>query len=279
MLRFSEPKILLCSVSLLTSLLSVFNATGQLLSSEFGARSQGMGNANTTLRDEWAIFNNAGGIAGVESGGVFFGYDRFFDIEGFDKVAAGWIHPIRHGNIGVSVQRFGDELYSEQIVSGVYGNKIGFVSLGIRANYFQMRIEDFGTANAVLFDFGGIVEMIPELTFGAYISNFTASALNNQEQTPLPVSMKIGLSYSPTSEIILNIDLYKEIEFDPMVRAGLEYKISEKVFVRTGVNSNPWKYYFGGGVELSRFKIDYAVASHQFLGISHQASVSFKYQK
>jgi hypothetical protein len=251
----------------------------QISNYDFGARSQGIANANASVADEWAIFNNVGGISGVEKGTVFFGYDRYFDIEGFDKVAVGVIQPIKYGSLGISANRFGDDLYSEQMVSGAFGNKIGFVRLGLRANYFQMRIDEFGSSSVMFFDMGGIVELIPTISFGAYVSNFTVARLNNEDRTKLPVIMKIGLSYTPTEDIMFNIDLYKDVEFDPLLKAGLEYKIIDKVFLRTGMNTKPFKVFFGGGILLGRFAIDYAVTSHQFLGMSHQASVSFNYQK
>jgi hypothetical protein len=63
----------------------------QSVQSDFGARSNGIGNANTTLTDEWSVLNNVGGISAIGSGSVFFGYQRYFDIEGFDRVGAGII--------------------------------------------------------------------------------------------------------------------------------------------------------------------------------------------
>lgn len=269
------------SFFLLYSALSLLamSAQGQLSDYEFGARSRGVGNANSTITDAWSIFNNVAGISGPETGVVLFGYDRYFDIEGFDKVAAGIIQPFGFGSIGISTLRFGDDLFNEQIVSGAFGNKIGFVRLGFRASYYQMRIDDFGSTSAVFFDLGGIVEMIPSLSFAAYISNFTTSSLNDVNKTRLPVSMKLGLSYTPTEDIMLNVDLYKDVEFNPVLKAGLEYKIADKLFLRTGVNSTPFKVFFGGGVCFGRFIIDYSVSSSTFLGMSHQASVSFNYQK
>jgi len=70
---------------------------------EFGARSKGVGNSNSTLSDEWSIFNNVGGISGVDGSVVFFGYDHYGEIEGFDRVAAGLIHPFSFGNVGISL--------------------------------------------------------------------------------------------------------------------------------------------------------------------------------
>jgi hypothetical protein len=269
----------LASIFLAYVLLDLNPIAAQSLDLDFGARSESMGNANTTIADEWALFNNVGGISALEKGAVFFGYSRFFDIEGFDKVALGVVQPFKFGSLGLSATRFGDALYSEQMLSTAFANKIGFVRLGFRASYYQMRIDEFGTSSAFLFDLGGIVELVPSLLFGAYISNFTASTLNNIDQSKLPVIMKIGISYQPTEDIMLNLDVRKDVDFDPEIRAGLEYRIIEKVFVRTGINSKPFKAYFGGGLKFGKFGIDYAVTSHQYLGIAHQASVTFAYQE
>jgi hypothetical protein len=244
-----------------------------------GARSEAMAQSNVTMADEWSLFNNVGGISGVSEGVVFFGYRRFFDIEGFDKVAAGLVHPLKVGALGVSVVKFGDDLFSEQQLSASYGNKLGFVRLGIRASYYQMRIEDFGTANAFMVDLGAIVELVPRLSFATYISNFTVSKLNDGDGTKLPVLMKAGLSYRPTDDIRFNLDIHKDVEYDAQLKAGLEYRIIEKFFVRMGVNSDPFRACFGGGMKFGRFQIDYAATSHRFLGLAHQASVAFRYQK
>ena len=91
--------------------------------------------------------------------------------------------------------------------------------------------------------------------------------------------MKVGIAYEPTKDIFLSIDLCKDIDFDPNFRIGLEYQIIDNIYLRTGINSKPTKAFFGGGVKLGKFKIDYAVTSHEFLGMSHQAGIGFNYQK
>lgn len=255
----------------------VYCVFGQSFLNDFGARSKGM--ANATMVDEWSIFNNVGGISGVEDGLVFFGYDKYSGLEGFDKVAAGIIHPLKNGSVGISLFNFGDELFSESTASFAYGNKIGFVRLGAKLSYYQMRIDEFGTTGAAYFDIGGIVELLPKLTFGAFISNFTLSKLNNAEKSELPVVMKVGFSYKPVDKLSIIIDIYKDIQYSPIVKVGLEYVVVRKLFLRTGINSNPFKSYFGIGLSLNRFQVDYAVSNHDVLGFSHQANVSFKFIK
>jgi hypothetical protein len=258
-------------------LLHCIQVHAQMHNHEFGARSKSLGHASSTLTDAWSIYNNVGGISGVEHGTVFFGYDKIQNLEGFDKVAAGIIQPLKVGNVGVALFKFGDELYSEQSVSLAYGSKVGFVRLGIKANYFQMRIDELGSAGALSFDIGGTVELIPKLNFGAYISNFTLAKLSNPEHSELPVFMKLGLAYLPVDELSLYLDLCKDVANEAVVRAGIEYTVGSKFYLRTGVNTEPWSAHFGGGVLLRRFRIDYAFSNNDFLGASHQASISFTY--
>ena len=147
----------------------------------------------------------------MRNGVVFFGYDKNQNIEGFDKVAAGVTQPFNFGNLGIAAFKFGDELYSEQSLSVAYGNKIGFVTLGFKANYYQLRIDEIVSAGSVSFDLGGVVERLPKLNFGAYISNFTLSKLDNPERSELPVVMKLGMVYKPIDELRLYFDLHKDV--------------------------------------------------------------------
>ncbi len=273
------------SSSLLQNLLAVYsifitiNLGAQSIDGGFGARSKALGDASTTITDTWAIFNNVGGISGVKKGSVGFGFNHYFDVDGFNSVAVGMVQPTRYGSIGVSALRFGDDLYNEQLYSMGFGNKIGFVRLGFRANYYQIHVAEYGTANGFLMDFGGIVELTPQWSFGASVSNFTASSLSDLDNAALPVVMKVGISYMPNEKVTLLADLVKDVEFDPEIRAGLEYWINHKLALRTGLNSHPFSGFAGFGLKLKQFEVDYAVCSHQFLGFNHQLSVNFQYQR
>jgi len=160
-----------------------------------------------------------------------------------------------------------------------YSNKIGFVRLGVRANYYQMRISEYGTAHGFLMDFGGMIELSPELTLGASISNFTATSLSDVDRSSLPVIMKLGVCYKPSEHISIVADLVKDVEYDLQWRAGLEYWLSGKIALRTGINAEPFSAFFGLGLLLKQFDVDYALNSNQFLGLSHQVTVAFRYQK
>jgi hypothetical protein len=63
-------------------------ATAQSVSALMGARSAALGYASATLSDEWALFNNIGGISRIDHPNVAFAYDARPVMPGADRIAA-----------------------------------------------------------------------------------------------------------------------------------------------------------------------------------------------
>ena len=88
-----------------------------------GARAVGIGNSTVTISDQWAIFNNAAGMANMENIAVGVFFENRFGMKEFSSVAAGFVFPVyqlfkldtlsSYGVAGMSFYRFGDQLYNE----------------------------------------------------------------------------------------------------------------------------------------------------------------------
>ena len=88
--------------------------------------------------------------------------------------------------------------------------------------------------------------------------------------------MKAGLSYRPGNKITLSVETWKDIEYPASLRAGLEYKVLDKLPIRTGIATAPFHQYFGLGFAPKNFRIDYALSNtSRNLGLSHSFSVSY----
>ncbi len=236
--------------------------------------SAGMGYANTTLSDAWVMYNNIGGLGTEQSFNIAFAVENLYQEAGLNRVGATIILPAAWGNLGGSFFRFGDELYSEQLISLGYGNRLGLASLGVRVNYLQHQVEGIGTKGSFLIDFGGIAEISEQLYFGAYINNLTQSELDELE--PLPTLLRAGVSYRPLPHLMLNFELEKDLDYAPTTKWGIAYTFLEKFTLRTGVNTNPVISYFGLGFKAKRLAIDYAFSHHHPLGFSHQIGATVK---
>lgn len=250
----------------------------QIANYHCGARSMGIGHADQTVADAWSVYNNIGGISGVEQTATFFSYVNRYGLEGINSMAAGVIAPAgKAGNFTLNVFRFGDRVYNEHKLALGYGNKIGFVRLGVQANYIQVNVEGLGRSDALALEFGGIVELMKKLVFAAHIFNLNVAKLEMDMQ--VPVILQSGLSYRPVERLMINVAViynsFKVITY----MGGLEYGIFEKLYLRAGFRAFPSTSYFGLGFYPGRFKLDYAFARYYELGFMHEASVLVSFGK
>jgi hypothetical protein len=257
--------------------LTVFSQTDN---PPMGARSAGLGNASTTLSDSWAFYNNISGTAGLKDIKAVCTFQNRFGIKALNTVAAAFIYPLKWGVPSIGVTRFGDNHYHVQKVSAGFAHKIGHMSLGIKAGYLQVAIEELNTRRAFVLEFGGIAEISKQVIFGAHIYNINqASLLGGHGKEAVPVTMKAGLSYRPTDKLMVNVETQKDLRHKPSFKTGIEYSVVEKLCLRTGISTQGFNIFFGMGFHNESLAIDYAFSSHNQLGISNQLSLSYKFRK
>ncbi len=244
-----------------------------------GARSAGLGYASATLHDEWSIFNNVGGLSKVDQPITSFAYEARPGLIGANRMAAALSSPLKTGVAGFGLFRFGDDLYSEQVISGGYSNQFGIASLGLAVNYIQYRADGFGIKNAVSLNFGGVAQITPQISAGAYILHLNQPRLSRFDEERLPTKLVAGLGFKPSEKFLLAVELEKDLAYDPVVKGCMEYLADKKVYFRTGFNLHPIAAFFGWGFLIKRMKIDYAFQYNSLLGATHHASVGYHLEK
>jgi len=256
-------------------LLGVKIAHAQSASTLMGGRSGGMGNSSSVIADEWSIFNNIGGLGKISQPNSCFAYEAHPALVGANRMAASISTPTKIGVCGLGIFRFGDDVYSEHVVSMGFGNQIGNTSLGLKANYIQYRAEGFGTTNAVSLDFGGITQITRQISIGAYITNLTQSKLQGTNGERLPAKLAAGIGFRPSEKVFVTTEIEKDLDYQTTWRGGMEYSVYKKVFFRTGFNINPNAAYAGLGVRKKKINFDYAIRFSQLIGTAHQASATY----
>ena len=244
-----------------------------------GARAAALGNASVTLPGLWALHNNVAGIANMvqPEAGVYV-HNRF-GMRAFTKVAFQAVYPTeKYGTYGLSMSRFGDELYSQQAVGIGVAHKLGQFSLGAKADVWQITVEGYGSRKGIALSVGGQGEIIPNLYFGAYAYNLNQAKLSSFEDERLGTIMKAGLSYRPYQRLLLAIETEKNIDYDADFKAGVEYQVlKEKFTLRTGFSTLTSKATFGAGFQARQLQVDYALGSTTLLGLSHHLSLSYQF--
>jgi hypothetical protein len=234
-----------------------------------------MGYASSTNADAWSVFNNVAGLAKVHQFASSFAYEIQPTLADANRMAFSITAPSSVGSFGLGIFRFGNEVYSEHLMSFAAANQIGNTSLGVRLNYVQYRAESFGSTNAFSLDFGGITQITQRLSVGAYIINLTQSKLARTDGERLPTKLVAGFGYKASDNVLIATELEKDIEYAATWRSGIEYSIYKKVFFRTGVSLNPNAAHFGLGAQKKELKFDYAVKGIQSFGLAHQLSVIY----
>ncbi len=265
-------KLLLPAFVVLASSL-VAQSTSTLL----GARAAGMGYASAVLHDEWAFFNNIAGTAKIKDKTVSGTYEVRPSMPGANRMAALLMLPFSLGTTSFGVFRFGDERYSEQLISVGFANQIGNTSLGAKLSYIQYRAEGFGTHAAIGLNLGGITQLTPKISIGAWVQNINQPKINFDGKEKAPVKLLAALAFKPSEKFLLVSELEKDVLYRPLWKTGMEYTILKKFFARVGFNIHPNAIFFGVGFHSSRIKIDYALQSLTQFGASHQASASYRF--
>ncbi len=252
-------------------------ASAQSVSTLIGARAAGMGYASSVIVDETALFNNVGALAENKTASSFFTYEARPTLQGADRTSMGLSFPTRIGVGAIGLFRFGDEVYSEQIASAGFSNKFGIASLGTKINYIQYKAEGFGTKSAISINFGGLAQITPQISVGAYIVNLNQSRISYDER--LPTKLVAGIGYKPADSLFIATELEKDLDYPVTWRTGAEYVIHKKVFARTGFSLNPSTAHFGLGAKATRLRIDYAFTVSRSLGGAHEASAIYHFDK
>jgi hypothetical protein len=78
-----------------------------------GSRAMAMGYASTCNQDEWALLNNPAGLSAVKNVTTAFTYNSYPAFKPFNRMAATFTAPLKFGVTGMSVFRYGDNLYNE----------------------------------------------------------------------------------------------------------------------------------------------------------------------
>lgn len=242
-----------------------------------GASSQGMGNVKLFSDDSWAYFNNIGALDRWSDTQISVAVDQRFGLKELSTLGISGALRKEYGTYGFGISRFGGDLFNQQIVGMGFSNTLGIVSLGAKLEWFQTQIEGFGSGHGLVFCLGGVAELGPKIFLGAHFSNLTQSKISKYSDQKLPTLIQMGLGYFPTELLKILVELEKDVDLTPSVKAGIEYQLGEWILLRTGINSHLSRLSFGLGIRKDRFGLDYGYGQQSALGRTHHFSAFLKW--
>lgn len=244
-----------------------------------GARQNAMANSFSAIADDhWGTFYNSAGIGQLTSRGVGAFYSPSpFGMKEFATGAIAYVEPFSFGNIGVTAQTYGFELYRENSFSLSYAqNFFPNFYAGVRVKYNTLTIQNYGSDNIIGIDIGFLAQLSDVMKVGFAAVNLNRPAWG-EAKDKLPQIFRGGFSYLPLKNILLGFEIEKDVRYPFNLKFGLEYNLLEMFALRFGYNNSPSKFAGGFGVSYSIFQINYAVQSHLDLGLTHLFGIDFKF--
>ena len=179
---------------------------------------------------------------------------------------------------------YAEKVYSNEVNLEGYNAKIEQY-LGLSVKYISSELLETYSASALAFD-GGWLARDPNLglTLGASISNFGSGIKYFRELTPLPTTLRLGISYQrPT---VMSQSILLSLEYDhylneslKSLRAGLEYHFQEIFNFRLGYrgledNRGPT---FGLGIHYENFALDVGMSVGGEVFNTTQVAFAYKF--
>lgn len=242
-----------------------------------GGRSTGMAGAYVSLNDGWSVFHNQAGLASVQSidAGVY--YENRFGLNALSDKGLFVAKRIGKGVIAGSYHSFGYSEFASSKGGLAYAMGLGEkLDVGIQLNYYAVRLgENYGRSMALSAEGGFLYRLNSKLTLAAHISNPNRAKLSEYLDERIPAVFRMGGTYRFSKQVLLSAEVHKDTQFDPAIRTGVEYRISEAIALRGGFASAPRQFTFGFGWKLNQWMFDMAAAYHPVLGFNPHVSFTY----
>lgn len=250
-------------------------AASQSVVTGVGARHEAMGNV-ATAAGTWSLWRNPAGLTSISHANVGFSNQKLND-GGLIQSAALIAAKLGSFRYGVAFASLGDDIYRESAVSAGLSHLIGIHSIGIRGDWFELRIEGERPRRVLGLSFGSRSKVSDQVTLCAAAQNVNLP--HWERGHPLPVRLAVGVLFEATKDCTLSAEIVKETQYNPSLRAGAEYGVRQKVFLRTGYQLQPNTAFAGLGLIAWQLHFDYALRFNYFLGFAQQLGITWQIEK
>lgn len=243
-----------------------------------GARSAGMAGISGLSGDIWSLAGNPAQLASLSVLTAATSLENRYLLKETGRYALGTAIPAGGGVLGAGTLFTGYSIYREYSVMLAYGRSFGnrFMA-GVGLLYRMQKqgqdgallhLAGFYAGTAAYFPNGVTVEFSTHNPFGLY--------LHSEPYARLPGSIRIGVSYQYSPELLLAAELSKSTESAPVFRAGAELSFRDRFFIRGGLSLLPAGYSVGAGFRNKNLRLEIASAYHHYLGYTPALSIQYE---
>ncbi len=242
-----------------------------------GARPIGMAGAFVAVADDAeATFLNPGGMPRIARYALTSHYTKLFGMKELAQVSISGVAPTGLGHFGLFYHGLGGSLYREGVLGLSYARSVGrrfHGGLSLRRSSLAVRNYEGGATVAL--DAGILVDLPYDLHLGA-MAHSVARLKESGSATGRPRIFQAGLSRAG-DRLAISLQIDRHPRHGYTTRVGQEYRLVQFVTIRAGLTTDPSMFYFGLGLAKGSVKTDYALSSHDLLGITHRFSLTMEF--
>ena len=266
-----------------------------------GAKAAAMGNAYVGLaNDVTAIYWNPSGLVQLAEPQIIFSHTRWFSDIRYEYL--GLALPLSSRNVvagGVMYLHMGTTLgYDDQdqptsfftaydaVLALSFSSYLSSnLSLGVTLKGIQEKLES-KKAQSWALDVGACYTY-RRFSLGLVMRNLGSPLKFIHQKSSLPSSFATGIAIRAFDNLTLTTDIDLSASGSPILRQGVEYNYSERVFLRTGYecrNIGGGKFAsptpgFGGGLKISNLQFDYTFSQYKLMGDTHTLTFVYKFSQ
>lgn len=259
----------------------LFFVAAQIVLAQYnpGAKQISLSNSDVAMsNDVFSLFNNPAGLSQMDwrEVGIYYSPAPF----GLTELANGYVayhEPTTIGSFAAGGMTYGFELYREaKFLLGYSYNYNSRFFIGAAINYHTVSIKNYGNDAAFYLNLGGLAYLTDQIRWGFYILNLNKATFS-EEDDQIPMVFSSGFSYDVIDQLSLNAALEKDIRYKTTFQFGVDYDIIEYISLRSGFSTEPSRYSAGVGINYSIVSLDYALFTHNDLGLTHQAGITISF--
>ncbi len=247
-----------------------------------GARAAATGGVGVIQPDLWSLWHNQAGLGFYTFTAVGIHHENRFLVPEFAFSSIGITLPTSSGTFGISWSHFGYPRYHENKIGLALGKSFHErFAAGLQINYLSVFIDDeLGRSGTVAIEAGIMAELLENLWLGFHVFNPTASRHRKLDRELIPVIMRLGLGYQFDDRLFLGMETEKDLNIGkPLYRAGIEYRLIDYIYVRTGLSVQEYvQHSFGLGFSMQNFQADLAFSFQQILGYTPYLSLRYVFK-
>lgn len=246
-----------------------------------GAKQISLSNSDVALsNDVFSLFNNPSGLSQIDwrEIGIYYSPAPF----GLTELANAYVaytEPFSFGSVAIGGMNYGFDLYREsKIVLGYSYNYQNKFFAGAAFNFHTLSIKNYGVDNALYFNLGGLIYLSEDFRLGFSFQNINRATFGNDDDQ-IPVLLNAGISYDLINSLSINAAVEKDLRYKTSFMFGVDYDLIEYLSLRSGFSNEPSRFSAGIGINYSIISLDYAMFTHNDLGLTHQVGLLISFNK